>query len=152
MASAALPKSNHAPHFSSVPSFVTERILVLNGTAMVELNGIIYVVPEQCLVTIAPGIPHTWTACPAGVLLPDQKTVSSGGFLMVYEYEAPTSFFPTMQTETLRNADEYRRFEGDLSQITFPKMKKEQVADGCFAFWNQGLEKVTVAGDSGSYS
>ena len=62
--------------------FVAERILVLNGVGMMELNGEMYVVAPGSLVEIAPGVPHTWTACPPGVTLPDH-TASDGRFLMI---------------------------------------------------------------------
>jgi hypothetical protein len=71
--------------------FVCERILVLRGVALVELNGEVYVIPPKCLVTIEPGVPHTWTACPAGVNSAEamgldagaEAVVSDGTFLMV---------------------------------------------------------------------
>ena len=45
-------------------AFVTERILVHNGVALVEFNGKVYVVPPRIIVTSAPGVPYTWTSCP----------------------------------------------------------------------------------------
>lgn len=73
---------------------VDERILVLNGVGLVELAGKIWAVAPGTLVDAVGGVPHTWTACPAGVQLPN-GTVSEGKFTMVYEYEEPTSFYPT---------------------------------------------------------
>ena len=130
-----------------IGKFVTERILVLNGVALVELNGQIYVVAPRTLVTIAPGVPHTWTACPVGVKLPSngevtgptqhgesekqkpQMVVSNGEFLMVYEYEEVTGFFPTEQTETLDGLEEYVRYEGDLQRIRFSELDAEGVVE-----------------------
>ena len=50
---------------------LAERILVLNGVGLTELGGAIVLVAPGSLVDIAPGVPHTWTACPPGVRLPD---------------------------------------------------------------------------------
>ncbi|KIY01277.1 uncharacterized protein Z520_02829 [Fonsecaea multimorphosa CBS 102226] len=145
-------------------TFVTERILVLDGVALVELNGSVYVVPPRTLVTIAPGVPHTWTACPAGVsfseaarlcggpIHPHSETetgtqsktfpVSNGSFLMVYEYEDPTGFFPTEQTETLESVKDYIRCD-DLERIRFPQMSAQDIyKKGWFILggevWNLG--------------
>jgi hypothetical protein len=125
-------------------SLVTERILVLNGVAMVELSGTIYVVAPHTLVTIAPGVPHTWTACPAGVRLPD-GLVSRGEFLMVYEYEEVTGFFPTSQTETLRSVDEYVAHEGGLEDIRFPALTREDVVRDVSVVWNREITKLSLS-------
>lgn len=101
--------------------FVTERILVLHGVALVELNGKIYVIPPRTLVTIAPGVPHTWTVCTPDASFSEAMRrraetaatieallaarhnksfpTSDGTILMVYEYETETGFFPTEQIE-----------------------------------------------------
>ena len=120
---------------------VAERILVLSGTALVELNGEIYVIAPRTLVTIAPGVPHTWTACPDGVKLPD-GTCSEGQFLMVYEYEAPTGFFPTAQIDTLANINDYKKFEGDLDKIRFPRLDAEAVVKQARLVWGRELRKI----------
>ena len=67
---------------------VAERILVVDGIALTELNGAIHVVAPGTLVEISPGVPHAWTGCPPGVLLPD-GSVSDGRFLMIYECDWP---------------------------------------------------------------
>lgn len=113
---------------------VTERILVLNGVALVQLNGLTYVIPSGALVTIAPGVPHTWTACPANVTLPDGE-VSDGEFLMVYEYEDVTGFFPTDSVETLQSAEDYVGYTGDLDRIRFPQMTAEDVMKESRLVW-----------------
>ncbi|KAF7854536.1 uncharacterized protein EAF02_011711 [Botrytis sinoallii] len=42
--------------------YVVENILVLDGVAIVELSGEIYVELPETLVSIEGGMPHTWTA------------------------------------------------------------------------------------------
>ncbi|CAM1508101.1 Fc.00g049490.m01.CDS01 [Cosmosporella sp. VM-42] len=94
-------------------ALVYERIFVVGGVALVELGGQIYVIPPLTLVTIAKGVPHTWTACPEGVnvsqitgLSSKEEVISDGKFLMWYEYEEITGFFPTAQSETLKSVEE----------------------------------------------
>ena len=121
--------------------FVTERILVLNGIALVELNGNIYIIAPGSLVTIRPGVPHTWTACPPGVKLPDGM-VSDGKFLMVYEYEELTGFFPTSQTNTFGSVDEYEKYEGSLEDIRFPKLTGDEIVKEATLIW--GLQVTSL--------
>ena len=111
---------------------------------MVELSGKIYVVAPGSLVTISPGTPHMWTACPAGIRLPDGE-VSQGNFLMVYEYEDETGFFPTLQTEAYRSVDEYVPYTGSLDAIKFPRMTKEDVVRDTLMVWNRDLVQVALA-------
>jgi len=140
----------------SKQKFVAERILVLNGMALVELNGQIYVIPPRTLVTIAPGVPHTWTACPPGIspamafpeydadMLTDMdRCVSDGKFLMVYEYEEETGFFPTRQTETLSKVSEYvRASDSELEGLRFPKLNAEQVLDEGWVVWGKECRRI----------
>jgi len=156
-----LPRHVHiAPPDSIDPRtqvFTAERILVLSGVALVELNGEIYVIPPKTLVTIAPGVPHTWTACPAGVrasapsMLKGQiieqspeaeheAVMSTGQFLMVYEYEEPTGFFPTQQTETLNSVENYERCE-DLESIRIPALSALEVERTCTFVWEREMWK-----------
>ena len=141
---------------SSRQRFVAERILVLNGMALVEMNGQIYLIPPRTLVTIAPGVPHTWTACPPGVspatafpeydadMLTDMdRCVSEGKFLMVYEYEEETGFFPTRQTETLSHVSEYvRASDTELEGLRFPKLNVEQVLDRGWVVWGKECRRI----------
>ncbi len=117
---------------------LAERILVLNGTALTELNGAVFVVARGSLVDIAPGVPHTWTACPPGVRLPD-GTVSDGQFLMVYEYSEPTGFFPVAETATLNDVDRWDPYAGDLETIRFPHLSARQVVEQACLVWNREL-------------
>jgi hypothetical protein len=112
----------------SLTKLIDERILVLHGVGMVEIAGSIYVVAPGSLVDAIGGVPHTWTACPAGVRLPD-GTVSEGRFTMVYEYEEPTSFFPTASMEVVKEPGGYDAFEGDLEEIRFPRLSREEVVE-----------------------
>lgn len=156
-----LPRHVHiAPPDAEVAEqrFVAERILVLAGTALVELNAEVYVIPPRTLVTIPPGVPHTWTACPKGVspavLFPGydadmlagegiDKCVSEGKFLMVYEYEEETGFFPTKQTETMTSVSQYVRAKDDeLEALRFPEMSPEQLREKAFFVWGKKCGKV----------
>lgn len=103
-----------------------ERILVLNGVGMVEIAGKLWVVAPGSLVDAVGGVPHTWTACPPGIKLPNGQ-VSDGRFTMVYEYEEPTSFFPTASTVPITDTAQYVPFDGDLDEIRFPKLSAEDV-------------------------
>ncbi|KAK5175398.1 uncharacterized protein LTR77_000537 [Saxophila tyrrhenica] len=86
-----------------------ERILVLNGVGLVEIAG------------------EIWATAP-GVRLPD-GTVSEGQFTMVYEYEEPTSFYPTESTEAITDAAHYQPFQGsNFDDIRFPMLETRQVA------------------------
>jgi hypothetical protein len=132
--------------------FVCERILVLSGVALVEMNGEVDVIPPKSLVTIAPGVPNTWTACPAEVeplksMSTDregQGVVSDGRFLMIYEYEEPTGFFPTKQTQTLQDVKEYVRCpEDQLNDIRIKEMSGEEVLRSAWFVWDTALKKVS---------
>lgn len=142
-----LPRHVHiakSPNNPDSTILVVERILVVGGIALVQLNGQVYIIPPGSLVTIAPGVPHTWNACPAGVQLPD-GTASHGTFLMVYEYEAPTGFFPTAQTETVQNVAEYQRFQGDLEQIRFPNLSAKEAVEQAALVWGAELRQAELA-------
>jgi hypothetical protein len=117
---------------------VAERILVVNGIALTELNGAIHIVAPGTLVEINPGVPHTWTACPAGVMLPD-GSVSDGQFLMIYEYSEPTGFYPTASIDPIASVSEYRPFEGDLETIRFPELDARRIADSATLVWNDEM-------------
>ncbi|KAF7560976.1 hypothetical protein G7046_g3180 [Stylonectria norvegica] len=128
-------------------TLVYERIFVVGGVALVELGGQIYVIPPQSLVTIAPGVPHTWTACPKGVNVSrivgtnDQnEVVSEGKFLMLYEYEEITGFFPTEQTETLKGVDDYVRCD-DLERIRIPSLTAREVEETCWFVYDSKVSR-----------
>lgn len=120
------------------PKLVAERILVVNGIGLTELNGEIHVIAPGTLVEIEPGVPHTWTACPAGVVLPDGST-ANGEFLMIYEYSGPTGFYPTASTDPITSVTEYRPFEGDLETIRFPELDAQQVVARASLVWNDTI-------------
>lgn len=148
-----LPRHVHIAPLSEADGkqrFTCERILVLSGVALVEMNGEVYVIPPKTLVTIEPGVPHTWTACPAGVNplqalgLGEESgsCVSEGKFLMIYEYEEPTGFFPTKQTETLREVGEYVRCpEAELDGIRIKELSKEETLRGAWFVWERKLKR-----------
>jgi hypothetical protein len=119
---------------------VAERILVLNGVALTELAGEIYVAVPGTMVEIEPGIPHTWTACPSGVVLPD-GIISEGQFLMVYEYSEQTGFYPTRSTKPISSTAEYERYNGDLEAIRFPRLNANDVIARGTLIWNNQTTK-----------
>ena len=134
-----LPRHVHiATPQGQPPRLLSERILVTGGLALVELGGAVMVVAPGTLVDIAPGIPHTWTACPPGLLLPD-GTRSDGQFLMVYEYAAPTGFFPIASTEPIADASDYSPYIGDLEAIRFPQLSAAQLRESASFVWDRAL-------------
>lgn len=117
-----------------------ERILVLNGVGITELEGEYYVIAPGTLVDIPPGVPHTWNACPAGIVLPD-GTVSDGTFTMVYNYAEKTNFFPTKETGKIFSADDYVPYSGDIEEIRFPVMDKSDVLKTASMVWDEQVYK-----------
>lgn len=80
--------------------YIVEKIMVMEGVAVAELGGEFYVLPPHTLVLIGAGVPHTWTACPPGIdfgalgFSTEEKVVSKGKFVAVFEYEAPYFVLP----------------------------------------------------------
>ncbi len=126
-------------------TLLAERILVLNGVALTELNGEVFLVAPGTLVDIAPGVPHTWTACPPGVRLPDGGT-SDGRFLMIYEYSRRTGFFPTDRATPIASAAEYEPYTRDLDAIRFPKLTARQVVDQASFVWDRAVRRDLAMG------
>jgi quercetin dioxygenase-like cupin family protein len=137
-----LPRHIHMSHDQQ--RLVDERILILNGVGLVELAGEIFAVAPGSLVTTVGGVPHTFTAAPAGVNLPDGR-VSTGTFTMVYEYEEATAFFPTKSTEVVSDVKEYQRFEGPLEEIRFPVMTAEDVVKKAKVVFDTEICSLTLA-------
>ena len=144
-------------HLASSPAsgdskrFVVEKIVTLNGVALAELGDQIYVIPPNTLVIIGPGVPHSWVACPPGLDLlelgvSDERIVSDGQFLAVFEYEEPTGFFPTAQKETLRSEEDYARCE-DLQNIRFPVMSLEQIRGTAKFVWGRSAASLRERSD-----
>ncbi|KAH6667004.1 hypothetical protein B0J14DRAFT_603790 [Halenospora varia] len=129
--------------------YIVEKILVMNGVALAELCGEIYVIPPSTMVLIGPGVPHTWTACPPGLDLQelgvseDENIVSEGKFTAVYEYEEPTGFFPTAQTEVLQEESEYMKCD-DLHGIQIPAFTLEQLKKDAWFIWGKTVRKANV--------
>ena len=126
-------------------TLLAERILVLNGVGLTELNGEIVLVAPGSLVDIAPGVPHTWTACPAGVRLPDGG-ISDGSFLMIYEYSRRTGFFPIERTTSIASVADYERYTGDLDSIRLPALTARQVVERASFVWDKAVGRgLTLA-------
>jgi hypothetical protein len=121
-----------------------ERILVIGGVALTELSGEIVLVGPGSLVDIPPGVPHTWNACPPGVVLPD-GSVSTGTFTMVYDYSERTKFFPTAQTSTLVDPTEYVEYKDDLEVIRFPELTVQQVIQRASFVWDREIRRDLAA-------
>lgn len=136
-----LPRHIHMS--SDKTRLVDERIMILHGVAMVELAGDIYAVAPGSLVTTVGGVPHTFTACPAGVKLPD-GSISTGTFTMVYEYEEATSFFPTMSTKVVKEAADYEPWEGSLDDIKIAKLTAEEVVERGRIVFGRQVEKLSL--------
>jgi hypothetical protein len=131
--------------------FVVEKIFVPYGVGLAEFGGELFVIPPKTLILIAAGVPHTWTACPPGLNVTnalgltgqDEDIISDGRFMAVYEYEEPTAFFPTAQTQTLHESSEYVRCD-DLHSIRFPKLDVEQVMQRASFVWGRSVRKPAV--------
>jgi hypothetical protein len=130
--------------------FVLEKIFVPYGVALAEFSGELYVIPPKTLVLIAPGVPHTWTACPAGLnvskalgLEGEEDVISNGKFMAVYEYDQPTGFYPTAQTEKLGDVGEYVKCE-DLHGIRIGKMGVEEVLSRARFVWGRDVRKASI--------
>lgn len=125
-------------------SLIDERIMILHGVALVEIAGEYFAVASGSLVYTRGGVPHTFTACPAGVKLPD-GSVSSGMFTMVYEYEEPTTFFPTESVQVVDDPADYKPWAGDLESIRFPKMSAQDVVEKGSIIFNKEKSKLSLA-------
>ncbi|KXT09014.1 hypothetical protein AC579_7873 [Pseudocercospora musae] len=123
---------------------IDERIMILHGVALVEIAGEYLAVAPGSLVYTRGGVPHTFTACPAGVKLPDGST-SSGTFTMVYEYEEPTTFFPTESMEVVDDPTNFKPWEGDLESIRFPIMSAQDVVEKGRVIFDRQKWKLSLA-------
>ena len=138
-----LPRHIHMD--ASKQKLVDERILVLNGVGLVEIAGKVWAVAPGTLADLVGGVPHTWTACPAGLRLPD-GSVSQGKFTMVYEYEEPTSFFPTKSTVPITETSQYEPFDGqNFDEIRFPKLTAAEVAEKGEIVFDKQQHKLSLA-------
>ncbi|MBN7761569.1 hypothetical protein JYP52_10505 [Nitratireductor aquibiodomus] len=122
---------------------LAERILVMNGVGLLELVGELYVMPPQTMIDIAPGLPHTWTACPDGLELPD-GTVSNGRFDMIYQYERPTGFSPVLGTQPISEAHQCQAYEGPIEDVFFPELTLAEVRRRSQLVWHRGLVACDV--------
>lgn len=140
-------KGEHGGH-----RYIVEKILVLNGVAIVELSGEVYVIPPNTMVLIGPGVPHTWTACPPGLDVcaalgvspgeaDEDGIVSAGKFTAVYEYEDATGFYPTEQTKVLKTESEYERCD-DLHRIQIPAFTIEELKKTAWFVWGRQARKL----------
>ncbi|MDD9746815.1 MULTISPECIES: hypothetical protein [Marinovum] len=133
---------------SGEPELLAERILVMNGVGLLELAGVLYVLPPRTLIDIAPGLPHTWTACPEGLELPD-GSVSTGRFDMIYQYERTTGFTPVRDCGLISRVEECRPHDGPIEEVFFPRLSLTEVIAGADLVWSRDIiplyAKHTVA-------
>ena len=146
--SCRMPRHVHmaAKDESSEMEYVVEKIIVLNGVAVAELEGGLYVIPPKTMVTIARGVPHTWVAASPGLNLQllgvsDEEIVSDGQFLAVYEYEKTSAFFPTKQTHTLLEESDYVKCD-DLHSIRIPEMSVDYLKKEAFFVWGRTCRRL----------
>lgn len=126
--------------------YVVEKLIILNGIVVAKIEGEIYVIPPKCMVTIAHGAPHAWVVAPKGLDLQalgvaDKSLVSDGRFLVVYEYEEPTGFYPTAQTKILMNEEEYVQCD-DLHSIRIADMDVECLKKNAWFVWGRTCRKL----------
>lgn len=119
-------------------ALLPERILVMNGAGIVEILGDYFVVASGCLLDIGAGVPHSWTACPEGLDLPD-GTRTTGRFDMVYSYEVPTDFYPVMGTGLISSIDDCEPYEGPVEDVFFPRLAVDDVKKTARLVWNAQL-------------
>ena len=136
-------------HIGADGRLLPERILVLNGIGLAELGGEIVLVAPGSLVDIPPGLPHTWNACPPGLVLPDGRA-SDEHSTMVYNYSETTKFFPTAQTRTLRDVGDFEAFTGDVEDIRFLKLTARDVVGTASYVWDRDIRNdLRLKGQSG---
>ncbi|KAF2120998.1 hypothetical protein BDV96DRAFT_683382 [Lophiotrema nucula] len=143
-----MPRHVHMSPLGDGPElgYVVEKIIVLNGVAIAELEGEIYVVPPKTAVLIGRGVPHTWVAAPPGLDLhalgvADESVISDGQFLAVFEYEKATTFYPTNQTHVLKEEKEYVRCD-DLHSIRIKEMDEEYLKQNAYFVWGKSFRKL----------
>lgn len=124
------------------PALLPERILVMNGAGLVELLGEYFVIASGTLLDIGAGVPHTWTACPAGLVLPD-GSVTPGTFDMVYNYEVPTDFYPVMDTGLIERIEDCHPYAGAIEDVFFPEMSLDIVKERARLVWNDEVRSLT---------
>lgn len=144
--STRMPRHVHMSTGPGPTRYITEKVFSLTGVGLAELAGEVYVVPPHTLMLIAPGVPHCWTACPAGIDLTeigvtDEKLVSDGTFSAMFEYEDATTFYPTKQTHRLESIEDYVACE-DLQSIRFPEMSAADVRENAWFLMEEGARKA----------
>jgi hypothetical protein len=142
-----MPRHVHMSTGLGPKRYIMEKVLTVGGVGLTELAGEIYVIPPMTLVLIAPGVPHSWTACPPGLDLQalgvtDERIVSDGTFLATYEYEDATTFYPTEQRRRLLEVGEYVPCE-DLQAIRFPQMEVSDVVEKAWFVWGDCVRRLT---------
>lgn len=142
-----MPRHVHISVGTENRRYLMEKILVMNGVALAELAGELYVIPPMTSVLIAPGVPHSWTAAPIGLNLRElgiceSNVVADGKFDAVYEYEDATGFFPTAQTERLDDVTLYKAHD-HVQEIRIPEMQVEDVVRDAWFIWGRTVRKAS---------
>lgn len=142
-----MPRHVHISVGTQNRRYLMEKILVMNGVALAELAGELYVIPPMTSVLIAPGVPHSWTAAPKGLNLQELgicqgNVVAESKFDAVYEYEDATGFFPTAQTHKLHDVSHYEAHDC-VQDIRIPEMQVEDVIREAWFIWGRTVRKAS---------
>ncbi|KAH6645316.1 hypothetical protein BKA67DRAFT_110403 [Truncatella angustata] len=142
-----MPRHVHISLGAENKRYVMEKILVMNGVALAELAGELFVIPPMTSVLIAPGVPHTWTAAPKGLDLQelgvcDSTIVSEGKFDAVFEYEDKTGFFPTAQTQRLHDIADYEACDL-VEPIRIPEISIKDIIKSAWFVWDGNIRKLS---------
>ena len=71
-----------------------------------------------------------------------RKRTSTGKFVAVFEYEVPTAFFPTRQTQTLTTQEDYVPCD-DLQGIRIQALTVEEVMARAWFVWGGEARKLS---------
>ncbi|KAF7917476.1 uncharacterized protein EAE98_010239 [Botrytis deweyae] len=112
--------------------YVVENILVLNGVAIVELSGEIYVEPPKTLVSIGGGMPHTWTACLARIC----KNLVYRPTSNRVRWSISGIFLPIRQSQLLMHEEDYEDCD-DLHSVRIPKYKIDDSIMNAWFVWGK---------------
>lgn len=72
-----------------------------------------------------------------------EEFISKGKFIMLFEYEESTGFFPTAQTRTIRSVGEYMACD-DLASVQIPALTLPEVIERCLFVWDKKLCRTLI--------
>ncbi|KAH7389184.1 hypothetical protein BKA64DRAFT_758369 [Cadophora sp. MPI-SDFR-AT-0126] len=147
-----MPRHVHlaAKRHGSGQRLVAERITVLNGVAVTEQAGQLFVIPPNSMVIAAAGVPHAWTAAPPGIdfralgISGGEELISTGRFAAIFEYEDNTGFYATAQKSVLKRAEDYVEAV-DLQNIRIPELSVEELKRKASWVWGREAKRLYAA-------